>query len=37
MGGDILVKRRWLMQDWADYCTPGAEVVGVGNVVSLRG
>ena len=35
--GDILEKRRRLMQDWADYCTSGTEVAGVSNVVSLRG
>jgi integrase len=34
--GDILEKRRRLMQDWADYCTSGTEVAGVRNVVSLR-
>jgi integrase len=32
--GDILEKRRRLMQDWADYCT--SESAGAGNVVSLR-
>src|SRR5262249_4062975 len=30
--GNILEKRRRLMQDWADYCTSGAESVGA-NVV----
>ena len=34
--GDILEKRRRLMQDWADYCTSEAESAAGTNVVSLR-
>jgi len=34
--GDILEKRRRLMQDWANYCTSGAQSAGSGTIVALR-
>jgi hypothetical protein len=34
--GDIIEKRRRLMQDWADYCMSGLDTAEVYNVVSLR-
>lgn len=34
--GDIIEKRRQLMQAWADYCETGEQMVDAGNVVPLR-
>ena len=34
--GDILDKRRRLIQEWADFCTTGADAAGATNVVPIR-
>jgi integrase len=34
--GDILDKRRRLMQEWADFCTTGVDAASTSNVVTLR-
>ncbi len=34
--GDIIEKRRQLMQSWADYCESGEQAIDAGNVVPLR-
>jgi hypothetical protein len=34
--GDIIDKRRLLMQAWADYCGTGEAGIAGGNVVSMK-
>jgi integrase len=34
--GDILEKRRRLMQEWADFCTTGRDAMSESNVVAIR-